>query len=311
MSSKNHNQNLANKAQKALKELGYDISLGHSYELISKMSGYPNWDTASATGKKLLNGFDNHDDFLENYLKELLPEHFLTLYSFSPRSVDTLISDLKKTVCVEGGYTEATLKKLIDKITNKKASDEDLIKFGNKLFENCGIDFEFMALATLFGCYPVLSKKGYCSIKDIRQLFSEIFKKGIPINEHRTHFIKITLYIKREQDLEMEEEMSNKESNKLFPNMGISEMADAMEEFSKSMPKGDGLDMVSLMAKLTRKNARFQLTEFKGKPYFASEYFSDIEELQNAKKVSVKEFIKDTGMVIWDDVEKMVLIPVK
>ena len=310
MSSKNHNQNLAKKAQKALKELGYDISLGHSYDLISKMSGYPNWDTASATGEKLLNGFENHGDFLENYLNELLPEHYLTLYSFSPRPVDTLISDLKKIVCVEGGYPEATLKNLIDNITNKKASNEDLIKFGHKLFEHCGIDFEFMALATLFGCYPVMSERGYCSIKDIRQLFSEIFKKGITINEHRTHFIKITLYIKRDQELEMEEEMSHKESNKLSP-MGIDEMADALEEVSKKLPKGDGLDIASLMAKLTRKNARFQLTEFKGKPYFASEYFSDIKELQNAKKVSVKEFIKDTGMALWGDVEKMVLIPVK
>jgi hypothetical protein len=38
---------LAKKVQSALKELGHEISLGHAYELISKIAGYKSWNVAS------------------------------------------------------------------------------------------------------------------------------------------------------------------------------------------------------------------------------------------------------------------------
>ena len=50
---KDHNSQLAKNVKKSLKELGHEIPLGHAYELISKMSGYPNWDTASSAETKL------------------------------------------------------------------------------------------------------------------------------------------------------------------------------------------------------------------------------------------------------------------
>lgn len=53
-SAKDHNKKLAQKTKRALKELGHDVSLGHCYEVISKQSDFPNWDTAAASGKHLL-----------------------------------------------------------------------------------------------------------------------------------------------------------------------------------------------------------------------------------------------------------------
>jgi len=102
-----------------------------------------------------------------------------------------------------------------------------------------------------------------------------------------------------------------KENNKLFPNFNIEDMASQLDILGENFPAEGGINLPKLMAQLTRKNARFQLTQYKGKSYFASEYFSDIEELKNAKKVSVDEFIKDTKQHLWSDVKKMVLIPLK
>ncbi|MBF0364689.1 MAG: hypothetical protein HQK50_03910 [Oligoflexia bacterium] len=51
---KKHNQELAKKTKEILSELGYEISLGHAYEFISKLDGFRNWATASASEKMLL-----------------------------------------------------------------------------------------------------------------------------------------------------------------------------------------------------------------------------------------------------------------
>lgn len=40
----------ATKTQTILKELGYDVKLGHCYELLSKLSGYKSWNVAKNHG---------------------------------------------------------------------------------------------------------------------------------------------------------------------------------------------------------------------------------------------------------------------
>ncbi len=54
MAAKEHNKKLAKKTKEILAELGHDICLGHAYELISRLDGFKNWDTASASKKALL-----------------------------------------------------------------------------------------------------------------------------------------------------------------------------------------------------------------------------------------------------------------
>jgi len=54
--SKQHNSKLAKKLKTELEAMGHKIKLGHAYDLISKMSGFPNWSTAS-TSDVALNPF--------------------------------------------------------------------------------------------------------------------------------------------------------------------------------------------------------------------------------------------------------------
>jgi len=75
------NQELAKKAKESLKELGYKISLGHAYELISKLGGFPNWDTASASNTILLKKGNSLDAHLKKAVSKTNPidvimEHF-------------------------------------------------------------------------------------------------------------------------------------------------------------------------------------------------------------------------------------------
>lgn len=51
--SKSQEQVIAKKFQETLKELGYNVKLGHCYELISKAVGFKNWDTYSGKIKSL------------------------------------------------------------------------------------------------------------------------------------------------------------------------------------------------------------------------------------------------------------------
>jgi hypothetical protein len=47
------NKEIAKKAQTILSELGYSVSLGHTYELLSKIAGFSSWNVASASGGNL------------------------------------------------------------------------------------------------------------------------------------------------------------------------------------------------------------------------------------------------------------------
>jgi hypothetical protein len=53
--SENNNQQIINKAQTILKEFGYEIKLGHLYEMFSKLEGYKSWNVAKAKDVEFTN----------------------------------------------------------------------------------------------------------------------------------------------------------------------------------------------------------------------------------------------------------------
>jgi len=97
----NHNKKLAKKTKDILAQLGYKISLGHAYELISQLSGFPNWDTASAKKIKLL------DIKVEEKTADPVLEE---LFDFVPRTPEDLQNKIwelvKENVAEEDGEEE-------------------------------------------------------------------------------------------------------------------------------------------------------------------------------------------------------------
>lgn len=60
--NKNHeNQEIAKQTQKILKDQGYQVKLGHIYELFSKLSGVKDWNSAKALKVDFKNVFSNSE----------------------------------------------------------------------------------------------------------------------------------------------------------------------------------------------------------------------------------------------------------
>lgn len=51
------NKELAKQVQDILKQQGHQISLGHAYEYLSRLSGYKSWNEASAKNADLSEPF--------------------------------------------------------------------------------------------------------------------------------------------------------------------------------------------------------------------------------------------------------------
>jgi len=72
-SVKEHNKGLACKVKETMLKFGYIVKTGHAYELLSVLSGYPNWDTASASEKPLLQSMplkEKKEINVDQYVKE-------------------------------------------------------------------------------------------------------------------------------------------------------------------------------------------------------------------------------------------------
>lgn len=113
------NKDLSKSAQLILKELGHDISIGHAYELLSKLAGYNSWNVANAAGVNLnqaLNKAKSTDDVLDQSRLQFVgtPTHPLRVSMTASATVEISTEMFPK----DPGDTHAIKRTFLAKLQN-------------------------------------------------------------------------------------------------------------------------------------------------------------------------------------------------
>lgn len=278
MSAKEHNKKLAQKTKKALEELGHDISLGHCYELISKLDDFPNWDTASASEKHLLS--NKKLDLIKHPPFGIDPSTLneaLYLGFSQDINIYELVIYKYLAMNLEPHRSNSSYEEMVTKI----AGSEEIKIYLQKSFRSEGFD----------------TPPGFDSMEDfIKEIYNNLI---VLTHKFLSEPFKDLPFFDNAVDDTLKEE-----SKEEVDFRGILE--NGMKDIAERLPSSNILAQV--MSQNIAHNGRMQLgVNYKGRFYFACEYFQDIPQLQNSKKVPGKKFVEETGLVIWSDVESVCL----
>jgi len=168
--AKEHNKDLANKVKQTLHKFGYIVQLGHAYELIAVLAGYPNWDTASATGIPLLNS--KIVKKVESVVADPTPDNSRLRQSVSDLLMEYIL-DQEIAEIEEEAFARAT--EILEDISDNKFDVDTLFI----LFDCLGLAIRDTALEKLYqlswDCWGSRVKKepNYVGEKKIQEILSE------------------------------------------------------------------------------------------------------------------------------------------
>lgn len=203
--SKEENKKLAQKTKKSLEELGYKISLGHCYELISKIAGYPNWDTACAANVTLLVSGKPEEKLMDKEVLEAIEHTKKQFAMFTPSTPEDLKKRLKKVVYgyfkeEDGTKTAKRISEKIIKAIETNSLDSDVLF---EMWDSLGVsrspdDLELDLVYALAGqCWssrvPGVVERRDTADYDLENLFCDSLNNGFDLKKHCEFVEKRTL----------------------------------------------------------------------------------------------------------------------